>query len=107
VVLERLAHTDPDLLPRDLRLARFAFSGRISQRRVEKIAKLPSDWPRDQNATRAIGDNWLRDGAYCLLVVPSAILPEEFNFVFNPGHRDSKPPRMISERPFTFDARLI
>jgi RES domain-containing protein len=107
VVLERLAYTDSDLLPPDLRLARFAFSGRLSRDRVDKIAKLPSDWPEDQNATRAIGDKWLRDGASSLLVVPSAILPEESNFVFNPGHRLSKPPRMIGERPFTFDARLI
>jgi RES domain-containing protein len=107
VVLERLAHTDPDLLPRDLRLARFAFSGRLSQRRVEKIAKLPLHWPRDESATRGIGDKWRRDGSSCLLVVPSAILPEESNFVFNTVHRDAEPPRLIGERPFTFDARLI
>jgi RES domain-containing protein len=107
VVLERLPHTDPDLVPRDLRLARFAFSGRLSQYRVEKIAKLPSGWPRDQNATRAIGDKWLREGGSCLLVVPSAILPEESNLVFSPGHRHSRLPRMISERLFTLDARLI
>jgi RES domain-containing protein len=107
VVLERLAHTDADLFPSDLRLARFTFSGKVSQTSVERFAKLPSGWTNDENATRGIGTEWRRAGVTCLLVVPSAILPEEFNLVLNPQHPDAKSLRLASERPFTFDARLI
>jgi RES domain-containing protein len=39
--------------------------------------------------------------------VPSAILPEERNFVLNPEHPDAKRLRLVHERLFTFDPRLI
>jgi RES domain-containing protein len=102
-VLERLAHIDADLFPRDLRLARFDLSGVTIETRTE----LALDWPRDQAWTRTIGDGWRRRGASCLLAVPSAILPEETNFVFNPAHPDANSLRAISERAFVFDARLL
>jgi len=101
-VLERLAHTDPDLLPADLRLARFEFSGP-----VEPYSALPANWEQDENATREIGAQWRQAATSSMLAVPSAILPEELNFVLNPKHADAQLLRQTSERPFRFDARLI
>ena len=106
VVLERLAHTDPDLLPGDLRLARFEFPEPVSETKVD-LAALPDHWEQDENATRLIGSQWRRQGSSCLLVVPSAILPEEFNFVFNPQHPDAQRLRLVGERQFAFDSRLL
>ncbi|HTQ57212.1 MAG TPA: RES family NAD+ phosphorylase [Bryobacteraceae bacterium] len=105
VVLERLAHTDPDLLPDDLLLAHFEFPGNPA--RVEDFGGLPANWVQDERATRQIGGMWRRQGTACLLSVPSAILPEEFNIVFNPQHSDSARLRPVSQRPFRFDSRLI
>jgi RES domain-containing protein len=107
VLLERLAHTDPDLLPNDLRLALFEFSEPVLETNVEELAKLPADWIHDENATRRIGGQWRRHGSSCLLTVPSAILPEESNFVLNPGHPEAKRLRLVRGRRFTFDPRLI
>jgi RES domain-containing protein len=107
VVLERLAHTDPDLLPDDLRLALYEFSEPVSASQIEEYGELPSDWTRDENLTRAIGRRWRQQSTTCVLGVPSAILPEEFNFVLNPQHPDSKHLRLVRERGFSFDARLI
>jgi len=107
VVLERLAHTDPDLLPDDLSLALFEFAQRVAETKVEELAALPANWNRDENATRRIGGRWKQQGASCLLAVPSAILPEELNFVFNPDHPDAHLLRLVRERRFTFDPRLI
>lgn len=107
VVLERLAHTDPDLLPDDLRLACFEFPEPVAQTRVEELAPLGADWTRDENATRGMGRQWRQLGSSCLLAVPSAILPEESNFVLNPEHPDAKRLRLVRERPFSFDSRLI
>lgn len=107
VVLERLAHTDPDLLPPDLRLARFEFSATISGTNVEQISPLPANWTEDESLTRRIGGQWSRERSSCLLMVPSAILPEESNFVLNPQHPAAESLQLISERPFTFDSRLI
>jgi RES domain-containing protein len=107
VVLERLAHTDPDLLPNDLRLARFEFPEPVAQTKVEELAPLRADWTRDENATRRMGRQWRQLGSSCLLAVPSAILPEESNFVLNPEHPDAKRLRLVRERSFLFDSRLI
>ena len=107
VVLERLAHTDPDLLPDDLRLAHFEFSEPVAESKVDEYGGLPANWTQDEKATRGIGERWRRQGSSCLLAVPSAILPEEFNFVFNPQHPEARRLRLVRERRFAFDARLI
>jgi RES domain-containing protein len=107
VVLERLAHTDPDLLPTDLRLAGFESSNTISSIRVEDISHLPENWVHDEKATRRIGGQWWRERSSRLLLVPSAVLPEEFNYVLNAQHPDAKWLRLIRERPFTLDPRPI
>lgn len=107
VVLERLAHTDPDLLPDDLQLARFEFSEPVSETKVEELTPLPANWIQDESATRRIGGRWRKQGSSCLLAVPSAILPEEHNFVLNPEHPDANLLRLVHERHFAFDPRLI
>ena len=107
VVLERLAHTDPDLLPTDLRLGYFEFPEAVSFIHVNNFAAVPRNWIQSENATRQIGTNWLREGTSCLLVVPSAILPEESNVAFNPQHTDATTIRLVRERAFSFDPRLI
>lgn len=107
VVLERLAHTDADLLPADLRLALFEFPDELVKARAGERLPLPTNWVRNENATRNIGERWYKERLSCLLVVPSAILPEESNFVLNPQHPDAGALRPVSERPFSFDPRLI
>jgi RES domain-containing protein len=107
VVLERLAHTDPDLLPADLRLARFEFPEPVLETEVEEFAALPANWNQKENATRRIGDRWRQQGSSCLLAVPSAILPEARNFLLNPQHSDARRLRLVRQRRFTFDPRLI
>jgi RES domain-containing protein len=106
-VLERLAHTDPDLLPHDLQLARFEFSQPVPLTNVEELAPLPADWSRDEIATRRISGQWRQSASSCLLAVPSAILPEERNFVLNPQHPAARYLRLAQHRPFAFDPRLI
>ena len=107
VVLERLAHTDPDLLPSDLRLACFEVPETISRINAADISPLARNWMRDENATRRIGSQWWHERSAPLLLVPSAILPEESNYVLNAQHPEAKSLQLIRERSFTFDPRLI
>jgi RES domain-containing protein len=74
---------------------------------VEGIAQLPDNWIQDESTTRHIGGQWRQQGSSCLLAVPSAILPEESNFVFNPQHPDAARLRLVRKRRFHFDLRLI
>jgi RES domain-containing protein len=107
VVLERLAHTDPDLLPGDLRLGCFEVQRSVRTQTVEERAKLPDNWAFDEQATRKAGTGWLRENSSCLLKVPSVLLPEESNYLFNPQHPDGQHLQRVSERPFAFDPRLL
>ena len=107
VVLEALAHTDPDLLPDDLQLAYFEFPKVTHGITAGEIAALPVNWIQDETATRRIGARWWAGLLSALLIVPSAIVPEEANYVLNPAHPDAQSLQLVRERPFTFDTRLI
>ncbi len=46
------------------------------------------------------------DGTYLLMKVPSITLEEEFNFLINPNHPDSKKIKLVNRREFIFDKRF-
>jgi RES domain-containing protein len=100
VVLEKLAHVDPVSLPEDLLLGRF--SGEPS---VESVTE-PLD-VRDLVACRECGERFLDAGRACALRVSSVILPEETNYLINVVHPEAANIRLVSERSFFFDERLV
>ena len=64
------------------------------------------DWRENVEATRDFGSAWLRESEALLLRVPSAIVPQTSNFLFNPLHVDAK--RFVIAEVFLwpFDVRL-
>lgn len=77
---------------------------------VEKLrtADLPDDWtaepPRD--STKEIGSTWVMEGRTAVLRVPSVLVPNSWNYLLNPAHRDFKKIRISGPMPFVFDARM-
>lgn len=57
-------------------------------------------------ASIEIGQRWAQANQTLLLQVPSAIVPEESNFLINPAHKDCKRIRATVARRFVFDPRL-
>ena len=100
VVLEKLAHIDPEVLPADLVLARF--EGDVN---AEEVTEVPDI--QDLANTRARGEIFFDKRNTCVLRVPSIVLPEECNLVVNPLHPDAAGIRLVSRRPFSFDFRLL
>ena len=100
VVLEKLAHVDPEALPDDLLLGRFT-----GEPTVESLAE-PLD-VRELTACRERGERFLSARRACALRVPSVILPEESNYLLNAEHPDIAGIRLVAERLFLFDERLI
>ena len=51
-------------------------------------AKLPHNWKQlpAPKANAAVGDNWVKSAKSAILKLPSAIVPEEFNYLINPLH---------------------
>lgn len=105
VVLEKLAHLNPDTLPADLMLG--LFEADVSVEDLWAEASAQSRDLDDIELTRAAGQEWLKSGRSCVLRVPSIVVPEEHNLVVNPLHAEVQRITLTTERPFTFDGRLL
>lgn len=73
-------------------------------------SSLPADWQRHPppRSTQVLGSEWImRQGASAVLRTPSAIIPEEWNYVLNPRHRDFAAIQTCPPEPFSFDLRLL
>jgi RES domain-containing protein len=69
---------------------------------------LPSGWNAAQPMTETaeIGAAWVQALGSAILVVPSAIIAQEQNYVLNPRHSDFSRLRFLPPEPFSFDDRL-
>jgi RES domain-containing protein len=67
---------------------------------------LAKDWQRRLEVTRDLGTAWLEKNESILLRVPSAIVPETVNFLFNPAHVQARDFRLTSVFSYPFDTRL-
>jgi RES domain-containing protein len=78
---------------------------------IERVdtAKLPSDWrtPRRVEHLRTIGAAWAASKRTMVLAVPSAVLPEETNYLLNPLHPEFKRLRIGKPRTLVTDVRLL
>jgi len=72
------------------------------------IEDLPPDWDSKPPTitTQTIGDDFVTQSECAVLKVPSSIVPQEFNYLINPNHPDSKKIRVVSKTIMTFDSRL-
>ena len=105
--LELLVHTDVPLVPPDLVACEIDVPDTLDIETVE-LADLPRDWRLPGHPScRAIGDQWLDAGRTAMLRVPSAVVPEEWNYIINPAHRAAKAIEIVQRRKFAFDSRLL
>lgn len=70
-------------------------------------AKLKKNWQNDIAYTRFMGDEFIKHNGALMMKVPSAIIPDEFNFLVNPLHADFKKVKISKTREFVFDDRLF
>ena len=106
--LEVLVHVDHDLAPHDLVSIPIEVP---SELRIEEIVlpQLPPNWRKNPAPERlqALGSEWASRATSVLLRVPSAVIPEEYNYLVNPVHPDSRQLKIGRPQSFTFDARLL
>jgi len=72
------------------------------------IESLPPNWDASEptHDTAEIGTDWAKRLTSAALVVPSAVIPREHNYILNPAHPDFSKLRFLSPEPFYFDDRL-
>jgi RES domain-containing protein len=58
------------------------------------------------STTVSFGDNWLGGASATILMVPSVIVPEEYNVLFNPMHPRAKRLHAKVVRQFVYHPRL-
>ena len=75
---------------------------------IEDLFRLPAGWNEypASAAVQEIGDRWVRDGASLVLRVPTAVVPHEFNYIFNLGHPDASAFEYGKVERFAFDPRF-
>ena len=108
-VLEVLIHLDlsPDLLPDDYILIEIDIPDDIETIRTKRD-DLPDGWDFfDGLAARVVGVKWLDDGETAVMLVPSVVVPEENIVLINPVHSHAGKIVEVSNRPFSFDPRLL
>jgi len=106
--LETLVHVSSATAPLDLVALTVEIPDSVSTLLVE-LADLPLGWDSYPHspACRAIGDAWADAATTAILRVPSVAVPEERNILVNAAHPDAARLRILSQRPFSFDGRLI
>lgn len=107
-LLEALVHVEIDAedLPEHFQLLQIKVSDRVA---VERLAasSLPRGWQQDIAATQAIGDKWLESNRSLLLEVPSVLVPETWNVLINPSHRQARFLKIARIYRHPFDSRLL
>jgi RES domain-containing protein len=70
---------------------------------------LPSGWKVFPLATltQKIGDQFIIQGKYLVMRVPSAVVPGDFNYLINPRHPDFGRIEIIKREPYEFDERFF
>jgi len=69
---------------------------------------LPADWRSEEPraSTQDVGSRWQLGGDSVALVVPSALIPQEYCVLLNPEHPETRKVMVRYPEPFRFDGRL-
>ena len=104
-LVEHLVHLDWDLLPSTFQLLTIDIGDETPVGTVS-LDLLPEDWRSHPRIARATGDAWLTSGLGLLLRVPSAILPDTWNVLFNPSHAEAAGARIVKTEKVPLDPRF-
>jgi len=105
-VLESLAHINPTNIPDDMVL----LSIEVPDDAISlDIDLLPNNWKEspEPHILKQIGNSFLQKNEHLLLKVPSALVPEEFNYLMNPRNANIEKVKIKAKTPFSFDERIL
>ena len=72
-----------------------------------QLKKLNADWKSNLEYTQWIGGEFLKNNQSLALKVPSAIVPQEHNYLINPQHFEFEPVKVIKTELLELDKRLL
>ncbi len=106
--LETVHHLRSGGLPFNRYLVRIDVADAVWDAR-QALDPLPAGWdaiPAGLSA-RTAGDAWIASAASALLLVPSVIVPEEYNVLVNPQHADAGAIVATTLKRWSYDPRFF
>jgi RES domain-containing protein len=104
--LEQLVHQIKPRVLKGFVLAQIEFD----DSQVQRVAAsaLPADWDAAiaPTALRRVGDDWVAARTTPVLAIPSALIPGEWNYLFNPSNVEFAAMAKTLPRSFTYDDRM-
>ncbi len=106
-MLEMLVHLQSGKLLKRYVLFEVQFDDSLVE--VVDVKALPRTWRKSPPplAAQRVGDLWVAGGSSAVLSVPSAIVPEEWNYLLNPAHADFSMIVIGPKLATRFDPRLM
>jgi RES domain-containing protein len=107
--LETLAHLGDNISIRNAFLVQITVPKSVwAARDIITAASLPPTWVAEPPgaASTDFGDAWLVSRAGALMLVPSIIVPEEYNVLINPAHPSAARITSAVTRQYLYDPRL-
>lgn len=106
-VLEMLVHIDPNHFSNNFVCIKAEVPENIAVDEVA-LADLPKDWQSrfEDGELQQVGAQWIDRGSSAILMVPSAVVPQERNIIINPQHEDFDKIVLSPAEAFFFDPRL-
>lgn len=107
--LETLAHLGDNIAIRNAFLVDIRVPAAVWKLRdMVEARDLDVTWVAEPPGSTTIrfGDDWLDRKSAPLLLVPSVIVPEEYNVLINPAHPDSAKISASVSRHYVYDPRL-
>lgn len=104
--LEMLVHLNFNEVPFSFHLLSIFIPDSLSTTEIKRT-KLKSSWENDEEYTIYMGNEFIRLKEAACMKVPSAVVSEEHNYLFNPLHSDFKNIYINSAKHFDFDKRLF
>lgn len=105
---EVAVHLSLATLPKDFQMVTIDIPDDIKLLQLE-VNDLPNKWNAfpHLSSSQIIGDQFVREGAFCLLRLPSVVTKGDYNVLINPYHVDFKRIRVVGVEAFPFDQRIF
>jgi RES domain-containing protein len=105
-ILEYASNVELDQMPRALHFTVYDIPEKEFV--TIEVKNLPGNWkdaPSPQS-TKDFGSDFFKDSGVLGIRIPSAIVPEEYNFLINPAADKFSAVRVVDSKDFIFDVRI-
>ena len=105
-ILESLVHLDKNFIPDKQYLLHINIPDSKDIKTISR-ASVKKDWRTNIDYTKWVGDQFIRSGEAFELKLPSVVVEQENNFLFNPAHADFKKVKILNVELLQLDQRLF